>query len=316
MSEKEKLLFKDITQDFSKNTDNYTSIIQKKSRKLKREIPHPFLKWAGGKRQLISQMSSYFPKNFSKYIEPFVGGGAVFFYLFLNKMLKDKEVILIDINPELINCYKIIKNNTNELIKSLKNHMNEKEYYYKIRAKDRSLVEYNKMSNIEKASRTIYLNKCCYNGLYRVNSKGQFNVPFGKYKNPNFCDEENLLAVSKALKNVNILHGSFELCLNYADKDDFIYFDPPYFPLSKTSSFTSYTKEDFGEDSQKKLFKVFKELDERGCKLMLSNSANNFIKSLYKEYKIITLKAKRVINCDAEKRGSINTLLIYNNILD
>ena len=158
----------------------------------------------------------------------------------------------------------------------------------------------------------IYLNRCCYNGLYRVNSKGEFNVPFGKYKNPNFCDEKNLLAVSKALETVKIILGSFEICLDYVEKGDFIYFDPPYQPISKTSSFTSYTKENFGKDSQLKLFNVFKKLDVLGCKLMLSNSYNEYIKDLYQDYKIIALDARRAINCNAAKRGNIKVLLILN----
>jgi len=306
LSEKEKLAFRDISQDFSKNTGNYTTILQKKNGNFKSELPHPFLKWAGGKRQLISQMHRYFPKNFNKYIEPFIGGGAVFFYL------KPKFSIIIDINEELINCYKVVKNNVKELIELLKTRKNEKNYYYKIRALDRNLEKYDKLSNIEKASRMIYLNKCCYNGLYRVNSKGEFNVPFGKYKNPNFCDEKNLLAVSKALGNVKIILGSFEKCLDYTEKGDFVYFDPPYHPISKTSSFTSYTKENFGKESQIKLFKVFKKLDELGGKLMLSNSYNVYIKNLYQNYKTITLDARRVINCNAAKRGKIKELLILN----
>ena len=306
MSEKEKILFKDISQDFSKKTKNYTSISLKKVRNLMSEKPHPFLKWAGGKRQLISQMKKYFPRNCNRYIEPFIGGGAVFFYM------KPKFSIIIDINEELINCYKVIKTNVKELIELLGNHKNEKDYYYSIRALDRDEEKFSKLSNIEKASRMIYLNRCCYNGLYRVNSKGEFNVPFGKYNNPNFCDEENLLAVSKALENVSIIHGSFEICLDYAEKGDFVYFDPPYHPISKTSSFTSYTKENFGRDSQQKLFYVFKKLDERDCKLMLSNSYNDYIKNLYNEYKIIKLNARRAINSNAAKRGNINELLILN----
>ncbi len=145
-----------------------------------------------------------------------------------------------------------------------------------------------------------------------MNSKGQFNVPFGKYKNPNFCDEENLFAVSKSLENVKIKHGSFETCLHYAKKGDFVYFDPPYYPLSKTSSFTSYTKENFGEDSQQELYDVFKILDERDCKLMLSNSYNSYTKNLYNDYKVITLDARRAINCNAAKRGNIKELLVLN----
>ncbi len=306
MSDKEKLLFRDITQDFSNNKRNYTFLHKKKNNTLSNGIPHPFLKWAGGKRQLILQMYKYFPKNFNKYIEPFVGGGAVLFYL------KPKFSIIIDINKELINCYNVIKDNVKELIELLKTHKNEKNYYYKIRTLDRDKERFNKLSSIEKASRMIYLNRCCYNGLYRVNSKGQFNVPFGKYKNPNFCDEENLFAVSRALKDVEIIHGSFEICLEHAQEDDFVYFDPPYHPISRTSSFTSYTKENFGKDSQQKLFDVFKKLDKRGCKLILSNSYNEYIQDLYKEYKIITLGARRAINCNAEKRGNIKVLLISN----
>ncbi len=306
LSEKEKLVFKDVTQDFSKETSKHTVILKKQNRNIINNLPHPFLKWAGGKRQLISQMNKYFPKNFNKYIEPFLGGGAVLFYL------KPDFSIIIDINKDLINCYKVIKNNVKDLIDLLKTQKNEKSYYYKIRALDRDEEKFIKLSNIEKASRIIYLNRCCYNGLYRVNSKGQFNVPFGKYKNPNFCDEENLIAVSKVLENVKIIHGSFDTCLDYAEKDDFIYFDPPYYPISKTSSFTSYTKENFGENSQQKLFNVFKRLDERDCKLMLSNSYSEYIKNLYKDYKIITLDARRAINCNAEKRGNINVLLILN----
>jgi DNA adenine methylase len=306
LSDKEKLIFRDITQDFSKNNNEKTIILRKENRNLRNGIPHPFLKWAGGKRQLISQMNKYFPKKFNKYIEPFVGGGAVLFYL------KPKFSIIIDINKELINCYKVIKNNVKELIELLKTHKNEKNYYYKIRALDRDKEKFNELSNVERASRLIYLNRCCYNGLYRVNSKGEFNVPFGKYKNPNFCDEENLLSVSEALKNVKIIHGSFEICLDYAENGDFIYFDPPYHPISKTSSFTSYTKDNFGENSQFELFNVFKQLDEKGCRIMLSNSYNEYIQNLYEDYKIITLDARRAINCNAKKRGSINVLLITN----
>ncbi|TFG02857.1 MAG: DNA adenine methylase [Promethearchaeota archaeon] len=268
--------------------------------------PRPFLKWAGGKRQLISQMKKYFPKSFETYIEPFVGGGAVFFHILPPK------AILMDINKELINCYKVVKENVFELIELLKNHKNEKNYYYKIRAKDRNQKEYEKLSDVEKASRMIYLNRCCYNGLYRVNRKGQFNVPFGKYKNPKFCDKENLLSVSKVLQDIRIIQGSFESCLKYANQNDFIYFDPPYQPISETSSFTSYSKEDFNKKSQVKLFNVFKTLDEKGCRLMLSNSNNDFLLNLYKDYKIIFLNAKRAINSVATKRGNIKEILVLN----
>ena len=271
---------------------------------------HPFVKWAGGKRQLIPQIANYIPKTYKKYIEPFVGGGALFFYL------SPKKAILIDNNWELINAYNVIKNNISELIESLKKHKNEKEYYYKIREVDRNPEEFDKWSDVEKASRTIYMNRCCYNGLYRVNSKGFFNVPFGRYKNPKFCNEKNLKAVHKALKNTTIIHGSFEKCLNFAENDDFIYFDPPYHPRSSTANFTSYTKDNFGEESQKRLFEVFKKLDDMGCKLMLSNSYNEFILELYEGYNTVVLNAKRAINSDPKKRGEIRELLILNNCIN
>ncbi|MHA1340181.1 MAG: DNA adenine methylase [Promethearchaeota archaeon] len=269
------------------------------------DIPYPFLKWAGGKRQLISQITPYIPKNFNKYIEPFVGGGALFFYLL------PKKAILIDKNAELINVYRVIKENVEELIANLKHHKNEKEYYYKIRDIDLK-EEFKEWSDVQKASRTIYLNRCCYNGLYRVNSRGHFNVPFGRYKNPRFLDEKNLRAVHYTLQNAKILCASFEACLDYAEKGDFVYFDPPYFPISDTAYFTSYTKDNFTKEDQEKLFDVYRELDKRGCYCMLSNSYNEFILELYKDYKIIQVSAKRAINSVASKRGEITESLIIN----
>ncbi len=269
-------------------------------------VPHPFLKWVGGKRYLLNQIDVFIPNDFDTYIEPFLGGGALFFYLL------PKKAVLIDNNPDLINAYQVIKENVEDLIRSLKKHKNKKEYFYKIRSVDRNLEEYNKWSDVEKASRTIYLNRCCYNGLYRVNKKGQFNTPFGKYKNPTFCDRENLLTVHKVLQEVEIILGSFESCLKHAEKGDFVYFDPPYHPLSDTANFTSYTKENFGKHSQEKILNIFKTLDERGCKLMLSNSYNEFILELYHEYHMEIVKAKRSINSDPSKRGEIRELLIFN----
>ena len=270
------------------------------------DVPKPFLKWVGGKRQLISQIDKYLPKEFNKYIEPFVGGGAIFFYLL------PKQALLLDINKELINTYKVIKNKVSELIELLKKHKNESEYFYQIRDIDRNPDVFNKLSDIEKASRNIFMNRCCFNGLYRVNSKGQFNAPFGKYKNPKFCDVENLKAVKKALKNVKLLNSSFEKCLDFAEKGDFIYFDPPYVPISNSSNFTSYTKDNFSSNDQHKLFEVFKILDDRGCKVMLSNSYSDFILEVYKNYRVNILQAKRAINSDATKRGAIKEVLITN----
>ena len=269
-------------------------------------LPHPFLKWAGGKRQLIPQMAKYFPKNYNKYIEPFIGGGAVFFHLL------PEISIISDNNPDLINCYKVIKEDVENLIKSLRKHKYEKDYYYKVRALDRDRNIFAELSDVEKASRTIYLNKSGYNGLYRVNSKGFFNVPFGRHRNPKICDDENLRNVSRALRNVEIYLGSFELCLNFAKKGDFVYLDPPYHPLSETALFTSYTKSNFDKTSQKKLFEVFKELDKKGCYIILNNSYSDFILDLYKDYRIVTLKAKRNINSISQKRGLIDEVLILN----
>ena len=287
----------------------FIDVKRNKNKKVKTivENPHPFLKWAGGKRQLLSQIDLYIPKSFNKYIEPFVGGGALFFYLL------PKNAILNDINQDLINAYRVIKEKVSELITSLKKHKNEEEYFYKIRSVDRNLDEFKTWSDVEKASRIIYLNRCCYNGLYRVNSKGYFNAPFGKYKNPKICNEENLKLVHKVLKDVKLMNTSFELCLNYAKKDDFIYFDPPYVPISESANFTSYTKSSFKKEDQIKLFNVFKELDQKGCKLLLSNSYNEFILKLYKNYQINIVYAKRAINSNPDKRGEIKELLIINN---
>lgn len=279
--------------------------INKKARSIV-DVPKPFVKWAGGKRQLISQMDQYFPKDYNNYIEPFVGGGAIFFYLL------PKKAVLIDNNKELINVYKIIKNNVRDLIESLKNHENKEEYYYKIRKMDRNPEIFNNLSDVEKASRTIYLNRCCYNGLYRVNNNGQFNTPFGRYKNPTFCDEKNLIAVHEALKGVQLINNSFEKCLDLAEKGDLVYFDPPYYPLSKTANFTSYTRDNFGKEEQIKLHDVFCRLNEKGCKVILSNSYNEFILDLYKDFNLNVLQAKRAINSIASKRGLIKEVLITN----
>jgi len=224
----------------------------------------PFLKWAGGKGQLLKQYEPFFPTRFNSYLEPFVGGGAVFFHLYNTGRLKNsKRVILIDSNEELINCYSVIKENVEKLIGVLSSskYVNERDIYYLIRKEE-------PQDRFERAARTIYLNKTCYNGLYRVNSQGKFNVPFGRYKNPLICNSKNLRAVSIALQDVGILTGDFEKCLEFAKKGDFIYFDPPYQPLSKTSSFTSYIKDSFSEEDQRKLCKVFRELNKRECKLL------------------------------------------------
>ncbi|MGE0792874.1 MAG: DNA adenine methylase [Candidatus Woesearchaeota archaeon] len=273
------------------------------------EIPK-FVKWAGGKGQLLSQFEPLFPTKFERYIEPFVGGGAVFFHIV--QKYKPKKIILSDINEELINTYKIVKTDVERLIVELKQHKEYhlaegKKYYLTIRATNPK-----DLPPLERAARFIYLNKTCFNGLYRVNSKGQFNVPMGAYKNPDIVQEERLRIVSKLLKNVTLKVMSFEKVVALAKKGDFIYFDPPYYPLKNKKSFTTYTKEDFLEKEQELLAEVFKKLDKKKCFVMLSNSNTKFIKDLYKKFKIKLVKATRMINCDGKNRGKINEVVVMN----
>ncbi|MFW6233726.1 MAG: DNA adenine methylase [Nanoarchaeota archaeon] len=274
-----------------------------------KEIPK-FVKWAGGKGQLLEQFKPLFPKKFNKYFEPFVGSGAVFFYIVQN--FKFKKIIISDINKELINAYEIIKSDVERLIVELKQHkeyhlVEGKKYYLIIRA-----TNPNDLPALERAARFIYLNKTCFNGLYRVNSKGKFNVPMGAYKNPDIVQEDRLRLVSELLKDVIIKVISFEKIINLAKKEDFIYFDPPYYPLKKGKSFTTYTKDIFLEKEQKKLAEVFKKLDKKGCFVMLSNSDTKFIKDLYSDYNIHLVQATRMINCNGDKRGKINEIVVTN----
>ena len=275
------------------------------------EKPKPFVKWVGGKRQLLTQfrlMNLYPPEKFNpksgKYFEPFVGGGAVFFDLL------PETAYLSDLNNELVVTYNVIKNDVENLIKSLKKHKLDKEYFLKIRAQNPE-----KLSDLNTASRFIYLNRTCFNGMYRVNSKGGFNVPFGKYTNPLICDENNLRKASKALKNVEIKKQDYKEVLKKAKKGDFIYFDPPYYPVSKTASFTLYTSEAFLDKEQIELRNTFVELHKRGCFVMLSNSDTPFINKIYSEPKglrITKVQAGRAINSDASKRGKITEVLVTN----
>jgi DNA adenine methylase len=265
----------------------------------------PFLKWAGGKSQLLKTFERYFPPQFKSYFEPFLGGGAVFFHLAAAK--RDLKAILSDSNAELINAYQMIGDELDTVIELLKKHRNDKHYYYKIRAQDAS-----RMLPAERAARLIYLNKTCFNGLYRVNSKGHFNVPFGRYKNPRILDERNLRAVKSALEQVEIDCAPFEHVLMRARQEDLIYFDPPYHPLSATANFTGYTRGAFTFNDQKRLADVFRMLSKRGCYLMLSNSDTPDIRQLYKGFRIETVLATRAINCVPEKRGRITELLVLN----
>jgi DNA adenine methylase len=260
----------------------------------------PFLKWAGGKRQLIKEIEKYFPNKISTYYEPFLGGGAVLFYL------QPKKAIINDYNADLINTYKVIMDNIEELIENLKKHKNTSEYFYYIRGLDRK-PEFKNLNNIEKASRLIYLNKTCYNGLFRVNSQGEFNTPFGNYKNPNIVNEHVLRVVNKYLNenDIRILNYDFEEALKGIRKGSFVYFDPPYMPISDSSSFTGYTLDGFNIEDQIRLKNLCDNLDGKGVKFLLSNSSAPFILDLYKDYNIEFVNAKRSINSIAGGRGEI-----------
>lgn len=265
----------------------------------------PIVKWAGGKRQLLQELINNLPDNYNRYFEPFIGGGALFF------SIQPENAYISDINEELINLYNVIKDDVYTLIKDLKQHKNTEEYFYAIRNIDRN-GKYSKWSDAQKASRFIYLNRTCFNGLYRVNSKGEFNVPFGNYSNPRIIDEVNLLNCSKLFQNTEIKCSDFTGILNYVQKGDFVYFDPPYMPLNETSSFTSYTKSGFGEDMQEKLKDVCDELDNLGVYFMLSNSDMPKINKLYKSYNVKKVYATRAINSVASKRGKITEVLVRN----
>lgn len=276
---------------------------------------YPFVKWAGGKTQLLQYLDKFIPQDFNRYFEPFVGGGAFFFYLTLKRNHKLRSV-LSDINQELINAYKVIKNNVEELITVLrvfekKYNQNPTKYYYKLRANLSTL------DSIERAARFITLNKTCYNGLYRVNNNGIFNVPIGRYKHPLICDASNL-------RNINLLLGGDEIQIDAADyksvlleksrKGDFVYLDPPYSPISTTSNFTAYTNNRFTDEDQIALADIFRKLDRRGCFVLLSNSDSPFIESLYDKHGIYKTKVSvmRAINSNASKRTGHKELLIRN----
>lgn len=272
--------------------------------KLKEET-YPIVKWVGGKRQLMFDLLKNMPKNYNRYFEPFIGGGALFFEL------QPTNAYISDMNEELINLYNVVKNDVYELIEELKKHEISKEYFMNIRNIDRT-KNYKKWSNIQKASRFIYLNRTCFNGMYRVNSKGEFNVPFGNYKNPRIIDERNLINCSNLLQKSEIKNADFSEILNYVQNGDFVYFDPPYVPLNETSSFTSYTKDGFDIDMQFKLREVCDELDSKGVKFMLSNSDTKFVNELYENYNIKKVFASRQINANPNGRGKITEVLVKN----
>src|SRR6185503_12503940 len=274
----------------------------------------PFLKWAGGKTQLLSQLSPLFPRQFNGYYEPFVGSAAVFFHLYNLKQRGEvkgsmKRVSLTDSNEDLVNCYRAVRDGVESLIRWLNEHKKSHSlrYYYAMRAQNPR-----NMGDVEQAARLIYLNKTCYNGLYRVNRKGQFNVPMGRYRNPGIFDPDELRAASRALDEVEIAVADFRNVLRQARRGDFVYFDPPYYPLSKTAGFTSYTQDSFGKFEHESLALVFRALHEKGCRVMLNNSWTTFTRKLYVDFKRVELSAVRSINSKANKRGKISEMVVIN----
>jgi len=293
------------------------------------KIAKPFLKWAGGKTQLINDIEKSLPNAITTskftYIEPFVGSGAILFWM-LNNFPKLEKAVINDINEDLINTYKIIATKPKELISILQTFQNEyhsleneqekkKEYYYE----KREIYNLRKTDKSVQAALFIFLNRSCFNGLYRVNKSNGYNVPMGSYKKPTICDENNILSVSNALQKVEILCGDYEATLKEATSNSFFYFDPPYKPLSNTSSFNSYAKDEFNDEEQIRLRNFCSQLEKKGHKWMLSNSDvkgkdinDNFFDEIYSEFSIARVKARRSINANPEKRGELNELLITN----
>ena len=295
-------------------------------------MAQPFLKWAGGKRQLMKEIETRLPKNlasYNTYVEPFIGGGAVLFHLL--EKYDFENVHISDLNPELILCYEMLKldaksviRNLDKLIEAYPEEIDDrKEVYYKIRTDWNEDVgninSLSKSKKIKRVSQMLFLNRTCFNGLFRVNRKGEFNVPIGNYKKPSFPKAENLIAVQKALENVTIHLSSFENCESWVDKSTFIYFDPPYRPLSDTSHFVSYSKGEFDDENQKQLAHTFRSLDKKNVKLLLSNSDpkntvadDEFFDELYSDFNIQRVSANRAINSNPDRRGNITELLISN----
>ena len=270
----------------------------------------PIVKWVGGKRQLLKSLKPLLPKRLSTYTycEPFVGGGALVFDL------QPQNVSLNDINAELMNVYRIVRDDVEYLIAALQEFKNDSDFFYQVRDWDRDKDIYNKLSGVQKAARSIYLNKTCYNGLFRVNNAGEFNSPFGNYRNPNIVNAPILRAVSSYLRqaNVTLSTNHYATILETLPKKSFVYLDPPYDPISVTSNFTGYSREGFNREEQIRLRGCCDRMNEKGIKFMLSNSATDFIKEQYSAYNICIVQAKRNINSDANKRGDVPELVVRN----
>lgn len=267
-------------------------------------VATPIVKWAGGKGRLLTQYEPYLPTSFKRYFEPFAGGAAVFFWL-RNQLGQRFPATLNDSNQELINCYQVVQQSPEALLNRLRElaQQHNSEFYYQVRAQQ-------PQDELERAARLIYLNKTCYNGLYRVNAGGGFNVPIGRYTNPSIVQEDKIWAAHQALKGTNLWNKTFDEAALAARKGDFVYFDPPYQPLTATSNFTSYTKDQFGMEQQCHLAEVFKQLVKRGCHVLLSNSASDLVRNLYRDFQQIEVLAPRFINSKSAGRSSIAELLI------
>ena len=274
----------------------------------KDNLVKPVVQWAGGKRQLLNTIRPLLPKNVNKYCEPFLGGGAVFFDL------QPKKAILNDVNGDLMRVYRVIRDNVNELIKTLEQFENTPEMFYRVRDWDKNRQAYESRSDVEKAARVIYLNRTCFRSLYRVNKAGQFNTPFGYRKNPNIVNAPVLRAVSDYFNASDITFSTVDFAsgLQNIDTDTFVYFDPPYDPITKTSNFTGYTQGGFTKSDQIRLRKCCDELNRRGVRFMLSNSATDFIKEQYSAYNITVIQARRDINRIVNKRNDVSEVIIRN----
>ncbi len=275
---------------------------------MKDKLVAPVVKWVGGKRQLLPEITKYIPKDIDTYFEPFIGGGAVLF------SIQPSKAVINDVNSELINLYEVIKNNVDELILDLKNHKNEAEHFYRIRKMDRDKDNYSNLTSVERASRIHYLNKTCYNGLFRVNRAGEFNAPFGRYKNPDIINESKLRAVSRYFNHNKIVFKceDFESALKSIGENSFVYFDPPYDPVSDSASFTGYARAGFDKAEQQRLKNLCDQLNQKGIKFLLSNSSTSFILDLYKSYNIEIVRARRAINSRGDKRGEVDEVLVRN----